>query len=171
MDFNLKAHQLDRKRRNPVTTEYNPSYLSYEDVRGEKAEAISSAMGIKDKLGLKHTAHLIELRHAEDHIRISAHGKNHFQEVMVFQDTSVIVLDIDIENKEGIQTVYSPNGDIEVLMAGWDEAKSGYSTGYTSFSLRNNCHTECLGQWQKYEKLIFSSKANITRIGANRSPY
>jgi len=143
------------KRRKPVEVGGRArAYSSYDDVRGDAAKEISVAMGVEEQSSIARTGHLIEIRGSTDHTRISAHGTSHSREVMVYPDHSVITLDLYPAKEEAIQTVYSPNGDIEILKAGWSYQQNGYHGPYEKVSLTSGNEEECKAQADKYEKLI-----------------
>ena len=142
------------QRRQPLTPDDRHGYMSYRDVRGPLAEDISVAMGIDEESGIKHTGHLVELRESPSHTRLSAHATTYAREVFVYDDQSVITVDLDRVKKEAVQTVYSPNGDIEVLKAGWSYEQNGYHGPYERVSISEGNDKECKAEWEKYEGLI-----------------
>ncbi len=160
---------LEAQRRQPISTDEKHGYMSYHDVRGKQAEAMSVAMGIDEESGIKHTGYLVELRESPSHTRISAHASTYAKEVLVYSDKSVITIELDRVKKEAVQTVYSPNGDIEVLKAGWSYEQNGYHGPYERESLTSGNQTECQAQWEKYEGLIDQATDKALAQDAARS--
>lgn len=141
-------------RKAPISVDDRQGYTSYRDVRGELAREVSVAMGIDEESEIKHTGHLVELRESPSHTRISAHAATYAKEVMVYSDKSVIEIELDRVKKEAVQTVYSPNGDIEVLKTGWSYEQNGYHDEYKSVSIENGKQDVCEAKWRQYEGLI-----------------
>ena len=142
------------QHRKPIGIDAKHGYYSYKDVRGDLAKDMSVAMGIDEESGIKHTGYLVELRESPSHTRISAHATTYAREVLVYSDQSVITIDLDRVKKEAVQTVYSPNGDVEVLKTGWSYEANGHHGPYKRVSLSSGHEAECKAEWEKYETLI-----------------
>tara|TARA_Y100000815_G_scaffold256378_2_gene263966 strand:- start:124 stop:651 length:528 start_codon:yes stop_codon:yes gene_type:complete len=158
-DFNsIYASSSSNKRQEPILAGASPRYHSCEDLRGKQARQASVAMGIDEESGLDDTGYLVEVRRAGDHVRISAHAASYAKETLLFDNGSVIEIELDSVRQEARQTVFSRNGDIEQLVAGWSYQRNGFHGPYERISLETDRIDEYEAKWSQYEGVIISAE-------------
>ena len=129
-------------------------YDKYKDIRGSAAEPISRQMGIDGPSPIENTGHLVEIRVASDHFRLSAHGKTHAREVLIYTN-SVQVIDLDEVEQKATKTIYSADGRIVTLTAGWDKFH-GYQGQYKQVAAVD-------GQMPEVEKQLKHYNATLSQ--------
>ena len=134
-------------------------YDNYTDVRGKKAKSLSIAMGIDEESGIAHTGYLVEIRKASDHFRLSAHATTYAKEVLIFNNRSIEVIELDTVAKEARKTIFdSKDGSISRLKAAWSVEANGYQSSYKEIEKLADQGKKVSAEWGKYDTILMKAK-------------
>lgn len=134
------------------------AYKGYTDVRGEAAKPFSVAMGIDEPSQFSHTGYLVEIRQADDHVRLSAHAATYAREVLIYNDRSLEIIDLDDLAKEARKTVMKPDGTVTSLTAPWSKASNGYMGAYKVTETQVGQVDRVNAEWEKYDNVLMGAE-------------
>ena len=132
-------------------------YKDYKDIRGKKAKPIAEAMGVDEVSGIKGAEHLVEIRNAEDHLRLSAHSAVYFKEVLLYRDGSLEVIEV----VEARKTIFQNDGDVVSLVAPWSRAANGYMGDYKETNRVNDNGVRRSAEHQRYVQALIDAELNV----------
>lgn len=143
-------------RRVPISI--HEGYINYtwrSKISGKQALPFIKELRLKhdsenDVIDASSADFIAEVKETSDHILISAHIPGFSRDVRLFSDGTIICFDRCYHKKTSTQTVFSTNGDVEVLITGWN-ARDGYSGEYASRSLLPRGAESMHKQWLKLE--------------------
>jgi len=142
------------------------AYDSYRDVRGEAAKPLSVAMGIDEPSGIAHTGYLVEIREAQDHVRLSAHAPTYFREVLIYNDRRLEDIYIDKVTEQARKTVFSPDGVITTYQAPWSVRANGYMGEYKQSEKLEGQTERTTAEWEKYDAVLMDAE-----VASSRQPF
>lgn len=129
------------------------AYDTYKDVRGDAAKPFSVAMGIDEPSQFSHTGYLVEIRETQDHVRLSAHATTYSREVLIYNNRSLEIIDLDTVAKEARKTVMKPDGEISVFTAPWNN-RIGYAGEEKLVESFQGQTARVSSEWEKYDSIL-----------------
>ena len=136
-------------------------YKDYKDIRGKKAKPIAEAMGVDEVSGIKGAEHLVEIRNAEDHLRLSAHSAVYFKEVLLYRDGSLEVIEVVEAKREARKIIFQNDGDVVSLVAPWSRAANGYMGDYKETNRVNDNGVRRSAEHQRYVQALIDAELNV----------
>jgi hypothetical protein len=142
------------------------AYKNYRDIRGDAAKPLSVATGIDEPSVNCPSGYLVEIREAQDHVRLSAHAPTYFREVLIYNDRRLEDTYIDNVAEQARKTVYSPDGVITTYQAPWSVRANGYMGEYKQTEKVEGQTKLTAAEWEKYDGVLMDAE-----VASSKQPF